>query len=205
MLYLLFSALLACSDPAPPPDPAGLPWSVSVQPDGSTVAFGLTPSQTPLKDAIDRFGNRLELAMFETDGDRAVEVYYSKADLSGFEGRLILTIDAPPALLDEIAATGESKPTGNGSIRFEVTDPVAEKLATHPIKAMLFAPAASLEAADLVARFGEPESRETSGEDALLLYPSRGLHITVPGSGRALIQYVHPKDFAWLKTHLRER
>lgn len=205
MYHLTLLLLFACSDPAPPPDPAGLPWSVSVQPDGSTVAFGLSPAKSALQDAIDRFGNRLELAMFETDGERAVEVYYSKADLSGLEGRLILTVDAPPALLDEIAATGESKPTGNGSTRYEVPDPVAAKLSPLPLKAMLFAPAASLAEADLTSRFGEPESREAAGEDAVLLYPSRGIHITVPGSGRSLIQYVHPKDFAWLKAHLRER
>jgi len=195
---LLFAA---CTGAPEPPDPNSYPWSISVSGDGSMTAFGLTPRKSTFQDARDRFGDRLEVAMFEADGERALEIFYGKANLNGLQGRLILTLDAPADLLGQIAATATSKPSGAGAIRYALPEDLTDPLPALAIKAMLFAPAAGLSEETIVARFGPPEQRETSEDGTLLLYPSRGVHITVPDGGRELIQFVHPEDFAWLKAH----
>jgi len=49
-------------------------------------------------------------------------------------------------------------------------------------------------------RFGTPDETLFIGEDSLhWLYASRGLAITMSHRGKAVLQYVHPEDFGWLK------
>ncbi|MFT4977431.1 MAG: hypothetical protein ACI8S6_003336 [Myxococcota bacterium] len=199
----LFALLFACSRPAPQSEPARYPWDIELLDDGSTLALGLTPGRSTFTDAIDRFGNSLEVAMFESGEDRSLEIYYSKASLGGLVGRLILILDAPPEVLADIALRSEREPTGAGTGVWRYALPTATEPSLPPltVKAMTFAPAASLTEETLTARFGPPEQRLTTEDSVILLYPSRGVRITAPARGRELIEYVHPDDFAWLQAH----
>ena len=63
----------------PSPPPAGdRPWEVTLAPDGSSRALGLTLGRSTLGDAIARFGKGVDVAMFESAGrPLSLEAYFA--------------------------------------------------------------------------------------------------------------------------------
>lgn len=182
--------------------PTDLPWNITLQTDGSTQVFGLTPGKSTMRDGYTRFGEGLEGALFDTKGALSLEVYYSNVNLSGLTGKIILNLQASDATLKAIQAeAAEGKPTGLGSVRYEIPTIKAAAILDLPIRALTFAPGARLDEALVRQRFGEPTERIPGEKTLNLMYPKKGVGVLIRERGRDLIQYVHPSDMDWLRKH----
>ena len=85
------------------------------------------------------------------------------------------------------------------------TNDLVEALKSRVV-GLSFIPQAQLDAAAVIARFGEPTERVTipdHGEH--LLYPAKGVDVMIDPNGKELIQYVTPAEFdARLMAPLRQ-
>lgn len=186
---------------------ANLPWQIAVDGRGGSTVFGLQPGSSTLADLQARFGADLELAIVAArDEVGALEAYYPQLQLGFVQGRLIATVDLPA---DAVAAMRERSP------RAAYMESTTMKIALHPddvlrveqlpIRAISVIPAANLSEQTVVERFGQPAERlPVSDKRVHLLYPDRGLDVTVDSGGKELLQYVAPRDFGLLREPLRQ-
>jgi hypothetical protein len=182
---------------APAPPGNGLPWQVQIHGEGTSV-FGLNLPGSTLGDARRRWGDGLQIALMAARGQAgALEGYVDAFDGGGVTGKLVLVTDLPAATLSHLR---------DNAVRAEVVDADARRYALRaddvagvlaaPIAGITFIPAANLDAATLLQRFGEPAERRAEG--ARLehwLYPARGLAIVLDTQGKEVLQYVAPADF----------
>jgi hypothetical protein len=192
----------------PPPDsrvPVDRPWQVERLHDGYTRALALVPGASTLEEAMARYGRQLEAALFESPGrPMTLEAYYSEASVGGITGRLVLTLDPPPALVQGLRARSRGgRRLETGTVRHELDPQDADVLLSVPIRALSFFPTASLDADTVRARFGVPAERQPVAEGVeQWVYPDRGVAVTLRERGRDNIDYVRPSDLAWLREAL---
>ena len=86
----------------------------------------------------------------------------------------------------------------SGARRLDLAAGDRQAAMAWPITAITFIPSVNLDPEAVLARFGEPVSRVTSGDTEHLLYPARGLDVLVDPKGRELLQYVAPAEFSRL-------
>lgn len=199
LAVLALAVLLAGCGPGEREAP---PWEVEHLADGGIRVLGLRPGQDTLARVLERHGRRVEAALFESpDGELAVEAHYGSVAAAGITGRLIVTLDLGEEVL---AALKRASPNyiflETGSRRHELDALLADALLDERIRVVSFAPSANLDEETLTARFGPPAERvETGTGETHLLYPARGTDVLVDPEGGVIVQYVHPRDFAWLR------
>jgi len=180
-----------------------LPWQITRI--GDTVeVFGLTLGETTLAGAIDKLGQRYELALFrDRDDTPSLEAYFRAVSLGGLSARMVLNLDLPLDTLRHLpGADAPGKPMPSGSRRFALPETPPLTVARAPIVALTYVPMASFDQ-DLVERhFGLPAER-LRGADAIRhwLYPELGLAISWE-DGQAVFHYVRPTAFSQLRDRL---
>jgi len=185
--------------------PQGRPWQVQVLADGSTQVFGLVPGRSTLAEAIAVFGERLEVALFQSpDGTLTAEAYYREVRTGGLTGRLILILSLERPVLEGLRThSPRHERTRTGNLRYQVGLDDARVLEGARIRGITFVPTADLDEDIVRARFGTPEETLSIGEDGVhWLYASRGLAITISHQGKEFLRYVHPEDLGWLRSNL---
>jgi len=183
----------------------GFPWEIERDASGQTHVFGLVPGVSTVHEAIARFGDDLELALMiaanvpsaQAEKNAALEGYYNQVTLGFVQGRLILTLAAPPAM---IASMLERSPKGdylrNGSRKLELHPEDVNLARTLPLVALTLIPNAHLDHETILLRFGEPDRILPVGETLRhYLYPDKGLDIVLDSKGKEVLQYVAPADF----------
>lgn len=187
-----------------PSGAALLPWQTERRPDGGLRALGLQlggDGASSLDDAQALWpGEVLKVALLiGRDESLAVEGYLESIQVGGLQGKLVLTVAVEPGTLTAWTqrATGtEFKPSGARQAHLARED-VAEAR-RRPLAALVFLPAARLDEATVVQRFGPDAQRIATIDGALhLLYPARGVAITLDPKGRErpVLQYLAPADF----------
>jgi hypothetical protein len=184
---------------------SSLPWQVALAPDGGSEVFGIALGRSTLADTEQRFGDGLRLAIVSAAGQApSLEAYVESFHAGFIDGKLVLAFAAEPRWVEEALARSprfERSADGRSKRHALAADdlPVARRLS---VSALSFLPAARLDEATLLARFGQPAERLAGKQGELqLLYPPLGLAITVPpGEGelaraRAVLQYVAPREF----------
>jgi hypothetical protein len=182
---------------------ARLPWQTDVTPAGALRVFGLqvgAPGASSLEDAQALWpGEVLKVALLtERDGTLAVEGYLESIQVGGLQGKLVLAVAVEPDRLAAWAqrATGtELKPSGTRQAHLAPSD--AAEARRRPLSALAFVPAARLDEATVLQRFGaEPQRIATPDGAVHLVYPARGLAISLDPQGRErpVLQYVAPAD-----------
>jgi hypothetical protein len=69
-----------------------------------------------------------------------------------------------------------------------------------PIGSITLIPTASLDEETALARFGQPGERIRASEQVEhLLYPEKGLVLTLDSKGKEILQYIAPRHFARLR------
>jgi hypothetical protein len=206
-LLLLVPFFFPVGGPAPGDDPAAnLPWRIETDGRGGSSVFGLRLGTSTLADVRRRFGPDLAVAIIAVPGEiGTLEGYHEQASFGFVAGRLIVTLDAAPAV---IAAMREravrSKHMESTTRRITLSPADLELAETLPIRGVSVIPAVNLDEPTLVGRFGPPEERFVSASGQVhLLYPSRGLDLMVDSEGKELLQYVAPRDFELLRAPLR--
>lgn len=183
----------------------GLPWQIAILPDGNSSVSGLTLASSTIGDARKRFGDDMTLAIVAAPGETgSLEAYYTKATMGVVSGKLILTAAADKEQVLRLRERSPRNEYMESSTRKYALSPEDLKLAyAAPIAAITFIPGASFGEDVALRNFGRPAERIRVSENVEhLLYPAKGLAITLDSDGKELLQYVAPRDFARLRDPL---
>jgi hypothetical protein len=133
-----------------------------------------------------------------------LEAYFESVSIGPLSGKLVLSIAASQAELEamrERAAKTDHLETGIR--KFILNDADRLRAESLPLATLVFIPAASLDEAVILQRFGTPAERIPQGETLEhFLYPEKGLDVVLDRKGKEVLQYVAPADFARLRTPL---
>ena len=183
----------------------GLPWQIELLPDGTSKVFGVTLGQSTLAEAHEQLGDDMELAIIVVAADDSgLEMYYSRYTAGVFSGKLILAADVVPDTLEQLlgrAVKAEYMESGARKFRLNPDDlPVAYQAA---VKSITFIPGIALDEQTAFKHFGTPAETIRRGNQAVhLLYPGKGLDLTINKDGKDVLQYVAPRDFTELRNPL---
>jgi hypothetical protein len=187
-------------------DPAstasGLPWQVTILQGadvGHAQVFGLVPGRDTLAEAEARFGEALQVALVARLGETGVLEALVEPFAAGFvAGRLVLAFEADAAQRGRWRdQAGGSQPMDGGVRRFNLRAADRAEARSARLVGLSFIPSVRLSEADVRQRFGAPaEVLAQPGGGQVLLYPDRGLSITVADGQRGVLQYVAPVEFA---------
>ncbi len=210
VLALLIAALLlplAFTDSSPnaPVDNSLLPWTIEPVGAGGIRVFSLTLGSSTLADAIKRFGPDMQVAVIgRRDEPGSLEAFFDSVHLGPLTGKLILTAEASDAQLTAMRERALKTEYMESAMRRSTLSPEDKQAALSlPIRAIVFVPSARLDAAIVHDRFGPPAEQLVAGDKVQhFLYPERGLDIAINEKGKAMLQYVAPKNFALLRAPL---
>lgn len=178
--------------------PQGLPWQTEVTADGALQVFGLAVGRDTLAQAEQRFGDALQVALVARLGEPAALEALVDPHQAGFvNGRLVLAFAVDPGETRRWQSRSpRSSPMEGGVRRFALDADDRAAARGSRLLGLSFVPVAQLDDAVVRQRFGAPESTLTvPGPATALLYPSRGLVVTVAAGQRSVLQYVAPRDF----------
>jgi hypothetical protein len=195
--------------PSAPTASADLPWHIEPQPDGGSRVLGLHLGRTTLAEAGAHWPDEpLKLALVrDPKGRLTLEAYVERVQAGFVQGKVVLTGDADAATLQRWAdrATGrDPQPSGAYRLTLHADDEADARRA--PVAGLVFLPTARIDEAVAVERFGPPPERLATADGMVhLLYPARGLVISLDpqGRGKPVLQYVAPRDFARLQAPLK--
>ena len=185
---------------------ANLPWQIAVDGQGGSTVFGVQPGVSTLADARRRFGGDVQVAIVaKSDEVGALEAYFPQVPLGFVLARVIVTVEAEEArvtAMRERALKAEHMESTTRKITLHPDDLALAD--TLPVRAISVIPTVNLDEATVVQRFGQPGERlVVSDKRVHLLYPDKGLDVVVDGDGKELLQYVAPRNFAWLREPLK--
>lgn len=200
--------LLPPKQEASPPITHGMPWQIELPTTGASRVFGLTlggARPSTLADAQRAFPEVLKLALLAPqDQPLTLEAYFESVSIGPLSGKLVIGIAASQAELEamrERAAKTDHLETGIR--KFILGDADRQRAENMPLATLVFIPAASLDEAVILQRFGTPAERIPQGETLEhFLYPEKGLDVVLDGNGKEVLQYVAPADFARLRAPL---
>ena len=183
----------------------GLPWQIEILPDGHSRVFGLTLDASTLGDARKRFGTDMEVAVIAAPGEPgSLEAYYHQVTVGVLTGKMILTAALDKESVERMRQRAVKKQHMESSTRKFSLDPddLAQAYDT-PIESITFIPSASFDADIALSHFGQPAERiRSSAQVENLLYPAKGLALTLDSEGKEVLQYVAPRQFARLRDPL---
>ncbi|MDO8890638.1 MAG: hypothetical protein Q8K43_03105 [Sulfurimicrobium sp.] len=184
---------------------SGLPWQIDLLPDGNSKVFGLTLTQSTLGDAREHFGPDMEIAVIaRREETGSLEAYYGRVTTGVLTGKMILVADLDKESVERMRQhAGKSTYTESSAKKYTLSPEDLALAYSAPIGSITFIPSASLDEETALARFGPPGERiRVSEQVEHLLYPGKGLAITLDKKGKELLQYVAPRNFARLRDPL---
>lgn len=183
----------------------GLPWQITVQPDGSSKVFGLHIGHSRLSDAYEILGDDMELAIIAaTDETGELEMYYGHYQAGLLSGKLVLQTSASDLDIKrwrENAAKAEYMASGRAK-KYILSDADSTQVLQEIITGITFIPAVNLDEEVILARFGQPEKQLKQAEATHYLYPDKGLDIALYKEAKEVLQYVSPAAFSQLSRPL---
>lgn len=186
-----------------PPEPARgqlpAPWQIERGSHGELRAFGLQLPGSTLADAVQLWGDELQVAVIESRSRAAaLEAYTERWTGGGVSGKLVLATDARDADVVRWRDRARKRETIDADAQRWLLrgDDLADALRSG-VLGLSFLPASRVDANLLESRFGRPPEVVDAGEGLQhWLYPDRGLAIAWdPGSGKAVLQLVAASDF----------
>jgi hypothetical protein len=207
IIAILFAPMFLSPAPDNQTGPAmsGLPWQIEVLADGHSRVFDLTIGVNTLNDVRARFGEGEMALVAAPDETASLELYLDTVTVGAVTGKLIVTAEIPvetiAAMRQRATKTQYMKSSTKKSALAEQDIPAA---VAAPIRGLAFMPTINLDEATIIQRFGQPAERIRSSEQTEhLLYPERGLDVTLDSENKELLQYVAPRDFARLREPLK--
>lgn len=180
--------------------PALLPWTIKVNNDGSSTVFGLTLGRSTMGEAERQFQEKAELTLFRsTKGRLSAEGYFDDVLMSGLAARIVLVAGLSDAELHTIYNRGLRIATmGDGQRKITMRPEDIAKVRATPIASITYMPKTAITWSTIAKHFGKPARKimEPDGTTEHWLYPAEGLDIAMDASsGKAIMQYVAPRDF----------
>ena len=183
----------------------GLPWQITATEQGGTQVMGLEPGRSPLGVARELWPQGVTLAVMARGQEHARLEVFAEAVTAGYvTGKAVLTAAWEGDTVNGMRTRAASEEvTASGARRYKLAPQDETQAWTAPVRLITFVPTARLAPEVVNERFGPPAERKPGADQVEhLLYPERGLAVTLDTQGRAVLQYVHPSDFAWLRQHL---
>lgn len=184
---------------------SGLPWQIEILPDSNSQVFGLTLSRSTLGDAREHFGPDMEVAvMARREETGALEAYYSRVTTGVLSGKMILAGELDKGTVERMRERAvKSRVTESNARKFTLSQEDLALAYNVPVASITFIPAANLDEEVAIGRFGQPGERIRASEQVEhLLYPEKGLVLTLDDKGKEILQYVAPRHFARLREPL---
>ena len=181
---------------------SGLPWQIEILPDGNSRVFGLTLSRSTLDDAREHFGPDMEVAVIAQRGETGtLEAYFSRVTTGVLSGKMILVGELDKETVERMREHAvKSRMTENNARKFTLSQEDMALAYNAPVASITFIPTANLDEETVLGRFGQPGERIRASEQVEhLLYPEKGLVLTLDGKGKEILQYVAPRDFPRLR------
>jgi len=173
------------------------PWQIEVIDGGAGIrVFGLVPGRSTLADAMARFGEEAQVALFRTTDDRyTVEAYFSHIEVGKLLGKLVLSLDAGPGQVGQWMDRGRDKTISeSGSLKVLPAGKDRAAIDRLVLSSLAFLPMVRLDADTLRARFGEPGNsyKDDNGVEHWV-WPDKGLNIALhQGRTKDVLQYQAP-------------
>lgn len=177
------------------------PWQIEVIDGGAGIrVFDLVPGRSTLAEAMARFGEEAQVALFRTTDDHyTVEAYFSHIEVGKLLGKLVLTLDASPEQVGRWMDRGRDQTISeSGSLKMLPAGQDKSAIDHLVLSSLAFLPMVRLDAETLRMRFGEPERRyqDDNGVEHWV-WPSRGLNIALhQGRTKDVLQYQAPAQMA---------
>lgn len=178
---------------------ADMPWNIKQHEDGSTEVFKLRFDTHTLADAIARFQEPEDIAVYKGKEKSSLEAYFGTVKIGPLEAKLILTLIASDEQIDEILQRAKGLAMSSSKDRkINIADSDKRLALTLPFNGITFIPKYSgLDSDFFKQRFGEPKAWLRLGENSVqYFYPDKGLSITIDAEGKEILQYSHPRNFS---------
>ena len=187
-----------------------MPWQVQALPGGGSQVLGLTlgeasPGRSTLGDIQRRWGDAVQIAIVAAPNEAGtLEAYVDPMQAGFISGKAIITAHLPPDVIQGMRERAVKTEYMGGTTRKATlaSADLAEALKA-PVTAVSFIPAANLDEAIILSRFGQPAERvRSNGHLVHFLYPDKGLDLALDSEGKELLQYVAPAEFERLRQPL---
>jgi len=185
----------------------GLPWQIEAMADGTSRVFGLELGRSTLEDARQRFGDDINVGVVAAPGEQGtLEAYFDNVTAGVITGRMILATTLASADVVGMRQRAIRRTLMNdATYRYDLNPQDLARALRTPIETITFIPAANIDAATVLARFGTPGERlQTQDHLEHFLYPHKGLDLIIDAKGKDVLQYVAPRDFARLREPLHQ-
>ena len=204
---LMFGAFLF---PAERPDADEFPWHIEHPTPDSTRVFGLTLGQSTPADAVQRFREKAEYALFKgADGRISAEAYFEQVNLAGLRSKIVLTLAMDAEELASMHDRGLRASATSSGRKISVTPEDITRLSKVPFISLTLIPGVRVPEEVFQKRFGTPAQvvQEAESNATHYLYPQHALDITTSTdkTQKQVLQYVPPGDFQRLIAPLLDR
>lgn len=183
-----------------------LPWQIEPVTEGTIRVFGLTLGKTTLQEANNLYHSGAEVSLFVSpEGKHEIEAYFDKVVLGGFSSQMILAVALPQEQQAAMFHRGiRVSSLGGGRKKATLAPDDLQTVFSSPVASLTYLTRARLDDDLLLKRFGEPAKRIQEPETNTMhwLYPELGLDVALSEKGRAVLQYVPPKQFSELMAPL---
>ena len=201
VLFLLF--IFAMPDPEIARDIKAkknidLPWNVTVNEDKSTEVFRLKPGISTLTDAIARFHEPEEIAIYAGKEKRSLEAYLGTVNLGPLQAKVILTLAATEQELQTMLERSSGLSLSGGEDKkLKLAPEDVQQALQRTVSSITFIPKYSgLDSEFFKERLGEPFAWQRLGEKAVqYYYPEKGLSVIIDAEGKEVLEYNHPAEF----------
>ncbi len=190
-----------------PPKPQGMPWQIETLPGGGSKVFDLVLGKSTIREARERFGKGMELAIVATGAEPgALEAFYDEANAGGITGKVVLGAEVDTATVERFKRRAvKIDHLDSKTLEFTLRADDVPAADQAPIGTITFIPSASFGEKTALARFGQPAERiRTDAQVEHFLYPDKGLDLVIDSKGKEILQYVAPHDFARLRDPLEK-
>lgn len=169
-----------------------MPWDSYKNPQGKTVAFGLTLGQATLGQAMQYFGTEAKVSLFETDDKKySLEVYLNSSKAGAIKAQVVLNLSLTPEKRQYLLANATKKqrmPSKNNQYSFAPF--VQNKLLELTVSGISFIPKANLDKTVIIARFGQPDNINTISKILEKWhYHKKGLILTFHANNKEILEY----------------
>ncbi|MGD2117944.1 MAG: hypothetical protein PVG66_06280 [Chromatiales bacterium] len=178
---------------------ADLPWNIKTFEDGSSEVFHLKLEHSTLQDAIDRFHEPEDIALYFGEQASSLEAYFGTINIGPLEAKMVITLATDPDEINTMLERARGRSSSNSSdAKIEPAHADKEAALQRKITGITFIPKYSgLDADFFKQRLGEPASWLRLSENSVqYFYPDKGLSVTIDAEGKEILQYSAPARFS---------
>jgi hypothetical protein len=200
VLILLFAFALPNPDVVPNLEKGNLdlPWNIKVHEDNSTEVFKLRLGLSTLADAISRFHEPEDIAIYKGKVKDSLEAYFGTVNIGPLQAKMIITLQITPQDIKNMLSRARGRAMSDSADKkIELAADDLMQALNKTISGITFIPKYSgLETDFFKDRFGEPPAWDRLSENAIqYFYPDKGLSIIIDTDGKEVLEYRHPDTF----------